>query len=313
MSSRCGQGVTGAILMLLVASVLWGTTGTAAAQASNVSPLAMGAASLGLGGLLQALTAVKPLAAARESLRLNRRTVLIGALGIVVYPLAFYSSMRLGGVALGTVISLGTAPLFSGLLERSVDGARLGRRWYSAAFLGICGSSLLGFARASGEQADAAAVLASCLLGLAAGASYAVYSWATSRLMSAGIERRAAVGSVFGLGGLLLMPVLLAAGAPLLDSWQNLAVAAYLALVPMFLGYVLFGMALSKVSASTATTVTLSEPAVAAVLAMGLLGERLGLSGWLGMVLIAAALIALLLRSKSAQPADRELAQTLSG
>lgn len=292
----------GAIFMLLAASVLWGTTGTAAAQTQGVSSLAIGAASLGIGGILQAAIAIKPLTAARAALGANRRFVVLGALGIFVYPLAFYSSMRLGGVALGTVISLGTAPLFSGVLERLVDGVRLTQRWYLAAFLGILGSCLLGFARANGEQADASEVLASCLLGLAAGASYAVYSWATSALMSADIQRRAAVGSVFGLGGVLLMPVLLATGAPLLSTPVNLAAAAYLALIPMFLGYVLFGIALSRVSASTATTVTLSEPAVAAALAVGLLGEDLGLFGWLGMLLIGAALVVLLVPVKDRQP-----------
>lgn len=296
----------GAIFMLLVASVLWGTTGTAAAQTQGVSPLAIGAASLGIGGILQAAIATKQLTAAKDALRVNRRFVILGALGILIYPLAFYSSMRLGGVALGTVISLGTAPLFSGLLERLVDGVKLTQRWYLAAFLGILGSCLLGFARANGEQANASQVLASCLLGLAAGASYAVYSWATSTLMSAGVERKAAVGSVFGLGGVLLMPVLLATGAPLLSTPVNLAAAAYLALIPMFLGYVLFGIALTKVSASTATTVTLSEPAVAAALAVGLLGERLGAFGWLGMLLIGAALIVLLapVKGRKTQGAD---------
>ena len=288
--------------MLLAASVLWGTTGTAAAQAEGVSPLAIGAASLGIGGLLQAVLGVRSLRAARIPLIINRRLVILGALGILVYPLAFYSSMHLGGVALGTVISLGTAPLFSGLLERLIDGIKLTTRWYLAAALGIAGSTLLGFARASGDSGNAETVFASCLLGLAAGASYAVYSWAAGRLMSNGIPRKAAVGAVFGLGGLLLMPVLLATGAPLVNDPRNFAVAAYLALVPMFLGYVLFGIALSRVSASTATTVTLSEPAVAAALAVFLLGERLGPMGWVGMVLIAAALVVLLLPPQHRAP-----------
>lgn len=302
MKNPAGGAQGTAVLMLLAASVLWGTTGTAAAQAHGVSPLAIGAASLGIGGLLQAVLGARSLKAARVPLVINRRLVMLGAVGILVYPLAFYSSMHLGGVALGTVISLGTAPLFSGLLERLIDGIKLTTRWYLAAALGISGSTLLGFARAAGDNANADTVFPSCLLGLAAGASYAVYSWAAGRLMANGIPRKAAVGAVFGLGGLLLMPVLLATGAPLVQDPLNFAVAAYLALVPMFLGYVLFGIALSRVPASTATTVTLSEPAVAAALAVFLLGERVGLMGWIGMVLIAAALVVLLLRPRSRVP-----------
>lgn len=40
---------------------------------------------------------------------------------------------------------------------------------------------------------------------------------------------------------MLLLPVLAVTDAPVLDSWQNIGVATYMALVPMFLDYVLFG------------------------------------------------------------------------
>lgn len=292
----------GGILTLLVTSVLWGTTGTAAAQAPDVSPLAIGAASLGIGGLLQAVVGFGALRRAAGQLRRQLPMVLLGAVGVLIYPLAFYSSMHLGGVALGTVVSLGSAPLFSGLLERIVDSVRLSRRWYLAATLGITGSVLLGFSRSAQPSTDPGQIATSCLLGLLAGASYALYSWATGRLLAQGVDRGAAVGAVFGLGGVLLMPVLILTGAPLLASTSNLAVAAYLALVPMFVGYLLFGLALARVSASTATTVTLSEPAVAAALAVWVLGERLGWAGWVGMALIGAALGVLVARSRNVRP-----------
>jgi drug/metabolite transporter, DME family len=63
-------------------------------------------------------------------------------------------------------------------------------------------------------------------LGLAAGTTYAIYSWAAHRLIWRGVTTRAAMGSVFGLGGLLLLPVLLATGAPPVASWASAAVAA---------------------------------------------------------------------------------------
>jgi DME family drug/metabolite transporter len=119
-------------------------------------------------------------------------------------------------------------------------------------------------------------------LGLAAGTTYAIYSWAAHRLIGRGVTTRAAMGSVLGLGGLLLLPVLLATGSPLAASWADAAVGAYLALVPMFTGYLLFGWALAGVSASTATTLSLLEPAVAAILAVTVVGERLPVAGWAG-------------------------------
>lgn len=49
------------IFAVLGAAALWGTTGTAATFAPEVGPLAMGAAALGIGGLLQALVALPAL------------------------------------------------------------------------------------------------------------------------------------------------------------------------------------------------------------------------------------------------------------
>src|SRR5699024_9512466 len=121
---------------------------------------------------------------------------------------------------------------------------------------------------------------------------------------SGGIARPAAMGSVFGAGGALLLQVLLLTGAPLVASAQNLVVAGYMALVPMFLGYVLFGIGLTTVPASTATTVTLTEPAVATVLAVVIVGERLGPAGWAGLCLIGLVLIVLALAPTNLAPAE---------
>lgn len=53
-----------------------------------------------------------------------------------------------------------------------------------------------------------------------------------------------------------------------------------MALVPMLLGYLLFGYGLTRVTPSAATTLTLAEPAIAALLAVVLVGERLPAIGW---------------------------------
>nr|WP_229862571.1 DMT family transporter [Streptomyces galbus] len=285
-------------LCVLAASVLWGTTGTAATFAPAVGPLAIGAVAMGLGGLLQALTATAHIARERRALRGSGGTVALGALAVAVYPLAFYTSMRLAGVAVGTVVSLGTAPLASALIERVLDGGSLTRRWKLGAALGVLGTVLLCAAETMGAESAGRAgsvaetVLGVCL-GLLAATTYALYSWAAHRLITRGVSSRAAMGTVFGLGGVLLLPVLLATGAPLLESWTNAAVGAYMALIPMFTGYVLFGWGLTHVPPSTATTLTLLEPAVAAVLAVLIVGEHLAWVGWWGVGSVGACLTVL--------------------
>lgn len=304
-------------LCVLAASVLWGTTGTAATFAPAVGPLAIGAVAMGLGGLLQALLAAPGIAHQAPELRARRGVVLLGAVAVAVYPLAFYSSMHLAGVAVGTVISIGTAPLASAVIERIADHHRLTRRWMFGAALGLAGTVMLCAAEAARAHDDpgtasAGATLLGVLLGLIAGVTYALYSWAAHRLISRGITSRAAMGTIFGLGGLLLVPVLLATGAPLTASWPNAAVGAYMALVPMFVGYVLFGWGLAHVPASTATTLSLLEPAVAAVLAVLVVGERLPAFGWTGIALVVACLVVLTAPTRPARhPRQQEAATPL--
>jgi DME family drug/metabolite transporter len=290
---------------VLAASVLWGTTGTAATFAPTVGPLAIGAAAMGLGGLLQALTAAAPMTRQRAALRVQWRLALLGGVAVAVFPLVFYTSMRVAGVAVGTVVSIGSAPLASALAERVIDRHRLTARWMAGAALGLAGIVALCLGQVTGAQAGHAAAWSTVLgvgLGLAAGTTYAIYSWAAHRLIGRGVTTRAAMGSVFGLGGLLLLPVLLATGAPLVASWANAAVGAYLALVPMFTGYLLFGWALARVSASTATTLSLLEPAVAAIFAVTVVGERLPVAGWVGLMLIAGCLIVLTVGGRAVLP-----------
>jgi drug/metabolite transporter, DME family len=302
-------------LCVAAASVLWGTTGTAATFAPSVSPLAVGAAAMGIGGLLQALYAASAISGQWPGLLDRWRLVSLGAAAVAVYPLAFYSSMRLSGVAVGTVVSIGSAPVAAALIERFADGKPLTRRWTAGALLGVTGAAVLSFAgqgqaAGSGSPAEPWTSLAGIALGLVAGGTYALYSWAAHRLIGVGVSSRAAMGTVFGLGGLLLMPVLAVTGGPLLESWTNFSVGAYMALVPMFAGYVLFGWGLARIQASTATGISLLETVVAAVLAVLVVGERLPLHAWLGAAVVIVSLFILTPRTPPAQPPPPAQPQT---
>lgn len=275
---------------VLIAAILWGTTGTAATYAPGLSPLAVGAVAMGIGGLLQALIAATTIIRQRRLIARHWPFLLTGALAVAVYPLAFYTSMRYAGVTVGTVISIGSAPLLSALIETRLDGLRLTKQWAIGAFVGVAGMALLCMAESGGHGAGNGYAMAGIALGLLAGFTYALYSWSARRLMQCGVLPRAAMGATFGVGGLLLMPVLLLTGAPLLAAWNNAAVGIYMALVPMFVGYVCYGYGLARIPASMATTITLLEPVVAALLAVVLVGERLPTYGWAGVALIVASL-----------------------
>lgn len=294
------------VAFVLIASVLWGTTGTAATFAPNVSPLAIGAAAMGLGGLLQMLIALRQIGSDWAKLRAQSAYVLIGSAAVAIYPLAFYSSMHLAGVTIGTVITIGSAPLLSAVIERVFDNKPLTRRWATGATLGLLGTVMLCMAKTHGQvdaSTDTSSVrsLFGILLGLVAGVTYALYSWTAHRLIQKDISSGAAMGATFGLGGLALIPVLLVTGTPLIESWTNAAVGLYMVFIPMGLGYIFFGKGLAQIAASTATTLSLIEPVVAALLAAVVVGEQLPLLGWIGAALIVSCLYVLVQQPKRRQ------------
>jgi DME family drug/metabolite transporter len=285
-------GHTGGIAAILFAAVIWGTTGTAATFAPDVSAAAIGAAAMGIGGIAQALIALRGISHSRAALWDHRHLLVIGAMAVAVYPLAFYGSMRLAGVTVGTVITIGSAPLLSALIEYAFDRTRLSMRWTIGALVGLSGMVLICVAENAfhGEVVGGDSVPLGIALGLVGGLTYALYSWTARRMMLQGVRSSVAMGVTFGLGGLLLMPVLVATGGPFLASWSNAAVGIYMAAVPVFLGYLCFGYGLARVKASIATTITLIEPVIAAMLAVIIVGERLPALGWIGVALVIGCL-----------------------
>ncbi|RDH41973.1 DMT family transporter [Zooshikella ganghwensis] len=278
---------------IIFACFFWGTTGTVASFTLNVSPLATGAFAMGGGGLLLVLTALKNLFSDKYKLVANYPIMLLGGLSVAVYPLAFYSSMRLSGVALGTVVSIASAPFATVLLEWLISKKPISKKWLKSFAIGAVGVLLL--AMSKGEVSESGTHIYNhylgIMLGLLAGFTYALYSWAAREMIEQGIHSKSAMASMFGLASLLLLPSLIITGDNLFASTKNAAVALYMAFVPMFLGYLLFGYGLRFIAASEATLLTLLEPAVATLMAVVVVGEKIFTIGWLGILLIMVCML----------------------
>ncbi|ELC9556877.1 EamA family transporter [Vibrio alginolyticus] len=285
-------------LSILFASTLWGTTGTAASLAPDVSALAIGAFSMGIGGFMQACLSAKSLKRDFRKVVHKKKTLLVSIIALATYPLAFYSSMRFAGVAIGTVVSISTAPFFSALLECLFSrNQTITKRWMMSFAIGVIGITLLLASESSANSLfDHDMKHWGVLLGLLAGLTYAIYSWGVKAMIDHGIESQTAMGSVFGIGGVLLLPTLFITGDNLFASSTNTTVMLYMALIPMGLGYVAFGFGLRFVTASGASILTLFEPVIAAALAVAIVGEEISFIGWVG---IALTLVCLFLQSKS--------------
>jgi DME family drug/metabolite transporter len=283
---------------ILLAAALWGTTGTVRTFAPpSASPVSVGAARIVVGGLL-----LLALAAPGGGLRRLLRTatpvtwtlIVLGAVCAATYQTAFFAAVDRTGVATGTVVTIGSAPAFTGLLARLTGGARPSRRWTASTAGAVAGCTAL----ISGGEA-AGVEPAGVALALFSGFAYAAYATAAAHLITSGEEDRVVMGALFGGAGLLLLPVLLAGSPAWLPTARGALVTLYLGAVTTTLGYVLYGRGLRTTPVATAATLTLAEPAVAAVLGLVVLGEHLGAVAAGGLALLAASLVLLALPART--------------
>ena len=281
------------VIAIVIASFLWGTTGTVASYSPDVSSLAIGAFSMGIGGVLLVVTAQKKLFIDYKLMLEQPRVLLLGAASVAIYPLAFYTSMRFSGVAIGTVVSIATAPFFAAILEHLISKKHISQQWILSFVIGAIGIALLTLGR---DQSNNTAYSINqqslgILLGCIAGLTYAGYSWAARRLIESGVHSKSSMSGLFGCAALLLLPSLWFTGDNLFSSSTNALVSLYMAIIPMFVGYLLFGFGLNYIDASKATLITLIEPLVATILAVFIIGEKFKVIGWIGVALVSLCLL----------------------
>lgn len=303
--SANGRSVRSARLLVLGAALLWGTTGTAQALGpGGATPLAVGTVRLVLGGAVLIVIAVArrpgepsathdgmPVPGRAAALRLDRSEVLpaLGtAAAIAAYQLTFFAAVARTGVAVGTVIAIGSAPAATGLLDRLLRGDRPERGWGLATLLAVLGSALL-LAPVGPTRVDALGLL----LALGAGVSYAGYTVGSKRLMDGGRAPSAAMAIGFGGGALLVAPLLTGVDLAWLGTPRGVAVAVWLAVVTMGASYVLFGRGLRWLPSSSVATLSLAEPLTAAALGVLLLGERPGVLAAVGAAVVLSGLAVL--------------------
>lgn len=281
-------------LCVTVAAVCFGTTGTAQALGpDDARAVAVGSGRIALGGLLLALLAARATrrtatAAAVPAPRRPLGAFALAGACVAAYQLCFFAAVQQTGVAVGTVVAIGSGPAFAGLLAWVAARENPGRRWVAATALAAGGVTLLVL---GGGSASVSAT--GVLLALGAGLGYASYTVIAKQLLAAGHTPEAVMGGAFGAGGLLLVPVLALTAGAWLTTAGGLALVAYLAVVPTALAYVLFARGLRELTAGETATLTLAEPLTAALLGAVVLGERPGAVAIAGAAFVLAGLLAL--------------------
>ncbi len=285
---------------MLTAAVLVGTTGTAQALGpQSATPLGIGAVRAVLGAV-----ALGALALGARNARPDRgtgirspRLIALGAIGVAVYQPAFFIGVDQVGVAVGTIVAIGSGPAFAGLMA-----AGLGRTppplWWWGTCLAVAGGAVMILAQngASPQSINLIGVAAA----LAAGFGYALYTTTAQLAAEHGADPTAVLAVQFGLGSLVLVPVLFIEPMDWLATSSGLIMALHLGVITIGLAYGLVGYALARIDAPLVTTLFQAEPVTAAGLAVVVLHETLPAVAWLGALAVIAGL---LLATRSPAPA----------
>jgi DME family drug/metabolite transporter len=281
------------MLCLALAGVLWGSgglLGSLLGKASGLSPLSVATVRLlAGGGLLLAFQL-----AARQ--RLPRGLAAWTRIGVSAllgaeFQAAYYGSIALTSVSFATLVTIGGTPVIVQAAELAMARRRPSRAELATLALALAGLGLLvGLPAGHGGEAG--------LLGGAGLALLSAAGFAALTLIGAtpvhGLGDLALTGYGSALGGLVLLPLALLAGAAsggpaFRPSLTAICLIAALGTGPTALAYVLYYRGLRSATPSTAALMTLLEPLTAAILGVLILGDRLGPAGTAGAALLGAS------------------------
>ena len=278
-------------LVVLIGAILWGTTGTAQTfMPQTIHPLAVGASRLAVGGfsLLIILLIMR---------KINFRnwpwkSTLYAAISMAIFQYLFFSSVRLTGVAIGTVVTIGSSPVFSGIIEWLLLKRRPTRIWLAATALAIAGCALL-FLNKDGIVVNPVGVS----MSLGAGLLFAFYALVNKEVLEK-VDAVPAVAVIFSISALMLIPFLFIFETEGLISAQGISVVLYLGIITTSVAYILFSAGLKRIPSSSAVTLSLAEPLTAAVLSVIVVGEHLDGTSWMGIAMLLGGILVLTLSGR---------------
>jgi len=289
------HALSGMVLVLL-AAMLWGTTGTAQTLAPAGLPAHwVGALRLLFAGAFFVVFVLVtgrtgPLRA--QFVQVPWGWVLVAGAAMAAYNLTFFAGVKASSVAVGTAIALGSGPIWAGLLQivatrRSPAGA-----WWLGTLLAVAGGSWMVVGSAQQLHITASGVG----LCLVSGLSYAAYTLITKRMVT---DTPAAIVTlcIFGCAALVAVPVAMLVSGLQQTSARGWGVVVYLGVVATGVAYLLFTHALRRISGTTAVSMGLAEPLTAFALAILVIGERPPAAAFAGLALVMLGL-ALVVRAE---------------
>ncbi len=275
-------------LLVLGAATLWGTAGAAQQLGpATINAPAVAALRSVIGGALLLTIVLGWLGGDRVGAVWHqaRGPSLIAAGAMAAFQLGYFGGIRLTGVAIGTLVAIGSAPVTAGIIDVA-RGRAPGARWLLATIVTLAGAVLL-LAPTGGVSLAPLGIVAALVAGIA----YATYTAASKAAIDTGVDSTAVMAVTFAGAAVLLAPALVIVDLGWVATGRGLAVMAWLGVMTIAVGYTLFALGLRHIDASRATTLTLAEPLTATLLAVLLLREPLSTVGLVGAALMIVGLL----------------------
>ena len=276
--------------LVVLAAVCFATTGTAQQLGpDSSSPLGVATIRFFIGSLVLFFIAFLRPSRRRtvERAPLAARVWIATAFGQALYGAAFFSAVRSTGVAVGTVVALGSAPLITGAISAMSLRKVPALSWLGTTVFAIVGMSLI---VVSGKESQV--TMSGVALALCAGLGYALFALGSKTILSSGVSSEFAMANVFGIASLMLAPTLLFVDLEWLTHTDAIVMVLWLGVVTLALAYWSYATGLRHLEPSQTTMITLVEPVVATLLGAVVLSERPTVLAWCGIVVVIAALLA---------------------
>jgi DME family drug/metabolite transporter len=276
--------------LVVLAAVCFATTGTAQQLGpDSSSPLGVATIRFFIGSLvLFVIASLRP----SRSHTVERDPLAawiwaVAAFGQALYGAAFFSAVHSTGVAVGTVVALGSAPLITGVITAISSRKVPSISWLGTTLYAIVGMSLI---VVSGKESQV--TMSGVALALCAGLGYALFALGSKAILSSGVSSELAMARVFGIASLMLAPTLFFVNLKWLTESNAIVMVLWLGIVTLALAYWSYANGLRHLEPNQTTLITLVEPVVATVLGVAVLNERPSSVAWLGVLIVIASLLA---------------------
>lgn len=221
----------------------------------------------------------------------NSSKIILSALALAAFQISFFLGVRSAGVAVGTVVTIGTTPLMAAVFGLLFFKEIPGKSWYVSTAIALAGLILLNINDMNTFN------IKNILFPVTAGTVYAFYLSQSKELLQAN-RPEIVMTFLFLLSSFFLLPVWFLFPCAWVLSARGIIVTLGLGLITTAIPYCLVMAGLKNCPTAKAATLSLGEPLGAAILGFTVLHEPISLMSFTGILAIFTSVLVLIYCAK---------------